>query len=39
MNELEAIEFTELWLPAWNGNNPRKLAAFYSENTFYTDPG
>jgi hypothetical protein len=35
----EAREFAERWLPAWTGNNPELLASFYSEDTFYLDPG
>jgi len=35
----EAREFADHWLPAWTGNNPKKLAAFYSEDAFYLDPG
>ncbi len=41
MNHLtkdEAREFAARWLPAWTGNNPEKLAAFYSEDAFYSDP-
>lgn len=35
----EARRFAEDWLPAWTGNNPEHLAGFYSEDTFYLDPG
>jgi len=35
----EAREFASRWLPAWTGNKPEKLAAYYSENAFYSDPG
>ena len=35
----EAREFAERWLPAWTGNDPERLAAFYSEDAFYLDPG
>jgi len=34
----EAREFAGRWLPAWTGNNPRKLAAFYTDDLFYLDP-
>jgi steroid delta-isomerase-like uncharacterized protein len=34
----EAGLFAEAWLPAWTGNNPERLASFYSEDTFYLDP-
>jgi len=34
----EAREFAGRWLPAWTGNNPRKLAAFYTNDLFYLDP-
>lgn len=34
----EAKEFAERWLPAWSGNDPEGLAAFYTEDVFYSDP-
>lgn len=34
----EAVEFAERWLPAWTGNDPERLASFYTEDTFYSDP-
>jgi ketosteroid isomerase-like protein len=34
----EAREFTERWLPAWTGNDPQRLASFYAEDCFYSDP-
>lgn len=34
----EAREFAAKWLPAWTGNDPGKLAAFYSQDAFYLDP-
>jgi len=34
----EARAFAERWLPAWTGNHPERLAAFYSEDAFYSDP-
>ena len=35
----QAKKFCTQWLPAWGGNRPEKLAAFYSEHAFYSDPG
>ncbi|MCF7221644.1 nuclear transport factor 2 family protein [Marilutibacter chinensis] len=35
----EAGRFAERWLPAWTGNDPERLANFYSEDAFYLDPG
>lgn len=34
----QARQFAAEWLPAWTGNDPERLAAFYSEDTFYSDP-
>lgn len=34
----QAREFADRWLPAWTGNEPERLAAFYSEDAFYADP-
>ena len=34
----EAKEFAASWLPAWTGNDPERLAAFYTDDTFYSDP-
>ena len=34
----EARAFAERWLPAWTGNDPERLASFYSEDVFYSDP-
>ena len=34
----KAREFASRWLPAWTGNQPEKLAAFYSDDAFYLDP-
>jgi hypothetical protein len=31
MTEDEARAFASSWLPAWTGNDPEKLADFYSE--------
>jgi len=39
MNQEEAREFASRWLPAWTGNDPEKLAGFYSDDCFYLDPG
>jgi len=38
MSKEQAREFASRWLPAWTGNDPEKLAAFYSEDAFYLDP-
>jgi hypothetical protein len=35
----EARRFCAAWLPAWTGNDPERLAAFYTEEAFYLDPG
>ncbi len=34
----QAALFAAAWLPAWTGNQPQRLAAFYAPDTFYTDP-
>ena len=34
----EAKAFAARWLPAWTGNRPEKLAAFYAADAFYSDP-
>lgn len=34
----EARAFAERWLPAWTGNDPERLAAFYTDDAFYSDP-
>ena len=39
MSETEAKQFAERWLPAWTGNEPERLLAFYSDDAFYSDPG
>ena len=39
MTREEAAEFASRWLPAWTGNKPEDLAAFYSDDAFYLDPG
>jgi hypothetical protein len=33
-----AREFAQRWLPAWTGNDPERLVAFYSDDVFYSDP-
>jgi len=38
MTKEQAAEFASKWLPAWTGNHPEKLAAFYSEDVVYLDP-
>ena len=30
--------FAASWLPAWTGNDPQRLASFYTDDTFYADP-
>jgi ketosteroid isomerase-like protein len=35
----QAREFAARWLPAWTGNDPERLASFYTEDAFYADPG
>ena len=39
MTEAEAKEFAARWLPAWTGNDPERLAAFYADDAVYSDPG
>ena len=39
MKKEEAKEFASKWLPAWTGNEPEKLASYYSDDCFYLDPG
>jgi len=38
MNEGDARAFAEKWLPAWSGNRPDVLAAFYTQDAAYSDP-
>jgi hypothetical protein len=38
MNEHDARAYAERWLPAWTGNRPELLAAFYTDDAFYCDP-
>jgi hypothetical protein len=35
---IQASIFAAAWLPAWTGNDPMRLASFYTEDTFYSDP-
>ena len=39
MTKQEARAFAARWLPAWTGNDPGKLAEYYSDDAFYLDPG
>jgi predicted SnoaL-like aldol condensation-catalyzing enzyme len=34
----EAREFANRWLPAWTGNDPGRLASFYTDDAVYVDP-
>ena len=38
MTKEKAREFASRWLPAWTGNEPEKLADFYSDDALYLDP-
>jgi hypothetical protein len=38
MTKDDAAVFAARWLPAWSGNQPERLAAFYAEDAFYLDP-
>jgi hypothetical protein len=38
MTKEQAREFALRWLPAWTGNNPEKLADYYSDDVVYLDP-
>ena len=38
MTRDEAVEFADRWLPAWTGNDPERLASFYTDDAFYSDP-
>jgi len=38
LTQEQAREFASKWLPAWTGNMPEKLADFYSDDAFYSDP-
>lgn len=37
MTKEQAREFASRWLPAWTGNEPERLAEFYSDDVFYLD--
>jgi hypothetical protein len=38
MSDTEAKQFTDRWLPAWTGNDPVRLIAFYADDATYSDP-
>jgi len=38
MDEREAWELCERWLPLWTGNRPERLIEVYAEDAFYRDP-
>jgi ketosteroid isomerase-like protein len=38
LTEADAKDFAARWLPAWTGNDPERLAAFYTDDVFYSDP-
>jgi len=38
MNPDDARAFADMWLPAWTGNRPELLAAFYTPDVVYSDP-
>jgi hypothetical protein len=37
MDRASAAAFAARWLPAWTGNDPERLASFYSADCVYTD--
>jgi ketosteroid isomerase-like protein len=39
MRKEDAEEFASRWLPAWTGNEPEKLASYYSDDCIYLDAG
>jgi hypothetical protein len=39
MSAAAAAQFAQRWLPAWSGNDPQRLAEFYSDDALYIDPG
>lgn len=39
MTQAEARDFAARWLPAWTGNRPMELAAFYADDAYFLDPG
>jgi hypothetical protein len=38
LTSAQAGAFAARWLPAWTGNDPERLASFYSEDALYLDP-
>lgn len=38
MTEADARSLCSRWLPAWTGNQPEKLLAFYAQDAVYRDP-
>jgi hypothetical protein len=38
LSPADAKEFADSWLPAWTGNDPERLVAFYTDDAFYRDP-
>jgi ketosteroid isomerase-like protein len=38
LSKEEGRAFAERWLPAWTGNDPERLAGFYTDDVFYSDP-
>jgi SnoaL-like protein len=38
VGEDDARAFADRWLPAWTGNDPAGLVAFYTADAFYRDP-
>lgn len=38
MSKEQAAKYCGQWLPAWTGNQPERLAAFYAEDALYADP-
>lgn len=38
LSDAEARQFADRWLPAWTGNDPERLIAFYSGDAHYSDP-
>lgn len=39
LDEEHARAFAAKWLPAWSGNRPYDLIAFYTDDAYYSDPG
>ena len=37
-DQRQAALFAAAWHPAWTGNQPERLAAFYTRDTFFSDP-